>query len=48
MNKFLQALPILAILAAVIALRILHRRRPKDWKRLSSRKKTSPKDRFKR
>ena len=43
MNELLQALPILAILVAVIALRILHRRRPKDWKRLSSRTKDKPK-----
>lgn len=48
MNELLQALPILAILVAVIVLRIMHRRRPKDWKRLSSRKKISPKDRFRR
>lgn len=48
MNKFLQALPILAILVAVIALRIMRRRRPMDWRRLSSRKKIFPKDRFRR
>lgn len=44
MNEFLQALPILAILIAVIALRVLHRKRPMDWRRLSSRKR----DKFRR
>ncbi len=43
MNKLLQALPILAILIAVIALRIMHRRRPMNWRRLSSGKKDKPK-----
>ncbi|WP_193745701.1 hypothetical protein [Desulfocurvibacter africanus] len=42
MNEFLQVLPLLAILAAVIGLRILSRKRPMSWDRLKSRRKRQP------
>jgi hypothetical protein len=42
MNEFLQALPLLAILAAVIGLRILSRKRPMTWDRLKSERKRPP------
>ncbi|MEG6551023.1 hypothetical protein V6C53_12380 [Desulfocurvibacter africanus] len=44
MNEFLQILPLLAILAAVIGLRILSRKRPVTWNRLKSGRKRTPRE----
>ncbi|MFO7595480.1 MAG: hypothetical protein R6W92_03940 [Desulfocurvibacter africanus] len=44
MNEFLQVLPLLAILAAVIGLRILSRKRPMTWDRLKSGRKRPPRE----
>ncbi|WP_154658857.1 hypothetical protein [Desulfocurvibacter africanus] len=44
MNEFLQILPLLAILAAVIGLRILSRKRPMTWDRLKSGRKRTPRE----
>ncbi len=44
MNEFLRVLPLLAVLAAIIGLRFLARKRPMTWDRLrSGRKRPKPK-----